>query len=453
MKMKKVIAVAVSFAMAAALMPAVPVNTNAAEKAAITLANGKKAPKKINLGKKYKIAVKGADVSFVSQNEKVITVSKNVIKGIAPGKAKVVAKDSKGKVVAKKKFVVLKRAEKIVVENAKIELEAGATADIKASVSPADSTDALSYESDNQKVAKVDVANGKITAVSAGTAKITVFAKPTKKTKNSSKKNVKATVTVTVTGDGGEAAEKVDKTVKELIQEVEKSAEVLSTTSIGFILPNLKTDVSDKTVSVVNKKTSAALKIKSVMYSAAGTGIVELENELTEGSYLFYYRKGEKGKEVKIPFDFEPEEEDDEDEESSVSSSDGAVECDITVYVGSTDVTNKTASVDASAGLDVNIKYDPSEYDDSGAGYSEEDTDDDDDEDDEDDSDDSSDVEEADTEGVYSYSTWSKHYAIVCVDGEATVSSGKITTKSDSASFVVLDRVDSYTIAYFTLTK
>ena len=118
MNIKKIIAVGVSVAMAVALIPASPLN--AAEKAAITLKNGKKAPKKIELGKKYKLAVKGKTVKFSSQNEKVVKVSKNTITGIAPGKAKIVAKDASGKVVAKKKFVVLKRATKITVENSKV---------------------------------------------------------------------------------------------------------------------------------------------------------------------------------------------------------------------------------------------------------------------------------------------------------------------------------------------
>ena len=458
MNIKKIIAVGMSVAMAVALIPASPLNANAAEKAAITLKNGKKAPKKIELGKKYKLAVKGKTVKFSSQNEKVVKVSKNTITGIASGKAKIVAKDASGKVVAKKKFVVLKRATKITVENSKLEVEVGKLTGIKATVSPEDSTDVLAYVSDNEKVAKVDAKTGKITGVSEGTANITVYAKATAKTKNKNKKNVKTVVQVTVKGEGSgvDGEEKVDKTVKELIPDVEKSAEALSQTSVGFILPNLKTDVSEKTVSVVSKKTSTALKIKSVMYSAAGTGIVELDEKLTEGNYFFYYRQGEKGNEVKIPFEYEAADEDDDDEESG-STEPGAVECDITVYVGSTDVTNKSAAVNASSGLDVKIKFDPADYDDSGdGGTDEEDTGDEDDDDDEDDSDldDDSDVDdEPDTEGVYGYSTWSKYYAVVCVDGDATVTSGKITTKSDSASFVVLDRIDSYTIAYFTLTK
>ncbi len=454
MKTKKMLAVVVSCAMVCAGLPAVPVNTNAAEKAAITLKNGKKAPKMINAGKKYKLGVKGVKVTFSSKNEKVIKVTKNTIVGVAPGKAKIFAKNADGKVVAKKKFVVLKRADKLTVAKTAVTIGVGGTASVGATVSPADSTDVLSYSTDNAKVAKVD-ASGKITGVSEGKAIITVYAKATKNTKDSDKKNVVSAVQVTVSAEGGQEEETVEKTVKELIPDVEKSAEVLSSTSIGFILPNLKTDVSATTVSIVSKKTSAALKIKSVLYSAAGTGIVELESALVDGNYIFYYKQGVKGEEVKIPFEFEAEEPDEDDEESA-SLPEGAVECDIAVYVGSSDVTNKTASVNASSGLDIKIKFDPSDYsDDGGAGYSDEDDGSDDDEDDEDldEEYDEDEPDEPDTEGVFGYSTWSKYFAVVCVDGEATISAGKVTTTSDSASFVVLDRTDSYTVAYFTLTK
>ena len=449
MKIKKILAVAMSFAMAVAIVPVAPVNTNAAEKAVITLKNGKKAPKKINAGKKYKLAVKGVKVTFSSKNEKVIKVTKNTIVGVAPGKAKIMAKNADGKVVAKKKFVVLKRAEKVTVAKTALTIGVGKTASVGAAVSPADSTDVLSYSTDNAKVAKVD-ASGKITGVSEGKAIITVYAKATKKTKDNNKTNVISAVQVTVSSEEDVLSgnDQVENTVEELITDVQKSAEALSSTSVGFILPNLKTDVSSSTVSVVSKKTSAALKIKSVMYSAAGTGIVELESALTDGNYIFYYKQGVKGEEVKIPFEFEAADPDDVEYDLP----EGAVECDIAVYVGSTDVTNRSASVNASSGLDITIGFDPADYsDDGGEGYSEED-DGSDDEDDEDE-DDEDEPDEPDTEGVFGYSTWSKYFAVVCVDGEAAVDSGKVTTVSDKASFVVLDRTDSYTVAYFTLTK
>lgn len=65
------------------------------------------------------------------------------------------------------------RAEKIILDKDHIELKVGQTANIKASVEPAEADQKLIYQSGNEKVAAVDD-KGTITAVSAGEVEITI---------------------------------------------------------------------------------------------------------------------------------------------------------------------------------------------------------------------------------------------------------------------------------------
>ena len=127
-------------------------------------------------------------ISFSSSDKKVATVSKKgVVKGIKAGTAKITIKSGSKKVVVTvtvKKAVV--KTTKITVPSKKITVKKGKKVTLKPVLTPANSTQGITYSTSNKKVATVSK-KGVVKGVKAGTAKITI--------KSGSKKVV---VTVTV---------------------------------------------------------------------------------------------------------------------------------------------------------------------------------------------------------------------------------------------------------------
>lgn len=115
------------------------------------------------------------NVIYTSSNDKVATVDKDgKVTAVAVGKATITAKvgeftDTVEITVPEVKATALD----VKVDNTT--LNVGDSAQITATVTPADSTDAITYESSNGKVVTVE-ANGKVSAVGAGVATITVKA-------------------------------------------------------------------------------------------------------------------------------------------------------------------------------------------------------------------------------------------------------------------------------------
>lgn len=122
-----------------------------------------------------KEATEDTTVTYTSSNDKVATVDKDgKVTAVAVGKATITAKvgeftDTVEITVPEVKATALD----VKVDNTT--LNVGDSAQITATVTPADSTDAITYESSNGKVVTVE-ANGKVSAVGAGVATITVKA-------------------------------------------------------------------------------------------------------------------------------------------------------------------------------------------------------------------------------------------------------------------------------------
>lgn len=168
----------------------------------ITLKSGAAAPNTVYAGHSYTLAVKGTSVKFYSSNKSVATIGMTTgkMKVIAPGSVKITAKSKKtGKAVASKTFTVLQRATTVKAECGEIYLsQIGDNATIKASLTPATSTDVIRFVSTDKNIAKVGSTSGKVTAVEKGKTTIKIYAKATKATSNSSKYNKVAAVDVYV---------------------------------------------------------------------------------------------------------------------------------------------------------------------------------------------------------------------------------------------------------------
>ena len=112
-------------------------------------------------------------VTWSTSDDKVATVKDGVVTAVGYGKATITAKV--GELTDTVEITVLERpATALDVKADKTELKVGETATITTTVTPADTTDAITYESSNGKVVTVD--NGKVTAVGAGNATVTVKA-------------------------------------------------------------------------------------------------------------------------------------------------------------------------------------------------------------------------------------------------------------------------------------
>ena len=152
----------------------------------------KKAPKTMNVGdvKQLKVTVKpsGATdvVTFKSSKKSVISVAKNgVMTANKPGTAKITVKAGKKKATIK--VTVKQPATDITLNKTEVTIKKGKTFKLKATLTPKNSTDKVTYKSSKKNVATVDK-KGVIKAKKKGTTTITV------KTASGKKATCKVTV-------------------------------------------------------------------------------------------------------------------------------------------------------------------------------------------------------------------------------------------------------------------
>ena len=119
-----------------------------------------------------------AEWSVVAEPQGCVTVEDGNVTAVAPGSATVTA--TAGEVSASCKVTVTQPANEIVIdfaasgiEGEDLTLNVGETKTIAVTVTPANSTDKLTWSSSNAEIATVD-SEGKITAVKAGEATVTV---------------------------------------------------------------------------------------------------------------------------------------------------------------------------------------------------------------------------------------------------------------------------------------
>lgn len=132
----------------------------------------------------YKVDPEGAEISnisYVSSNEEIFTVADGKVHGVGEGTAKLTmtaANAGNTKLTAECTVTVSAKkipAESVTIDKTTLDLEVEGTAALKATVTPADSTDNVVWSSSNEDIAKVDQ-TGKVTAVAVGTADITATA-------------------------------------------------------------------------------------------------------------------------------------------------------------------------------------------------------------------------------------------------------------------------------------
>ena len=250
-KFAKKLALFLALALTLTLVQATPV-VNAASK--ITLKSGAAAPASVYAGHSYTLKVAGTAVKFFSSNKKVATIGMTTgkFKPVAPGSVKITAKSKKtGKAVATKTFKVLQRSTSVAADQTEVYLgKVGDTATVKATLTPATSTDVVKFFSADKTIATVGMTSGKVTAKKEGKTTISVYAMATKATSKSSKYNKVATVDVYVGA------------VLDTVAQV-------STTEIKV---TFKTDVADKTFApadftVTKDETGVTEAVKAVAVS------------------------------------------------------------------------------------------------------------------------------------------------------------------------------------------
>ncbi len=248
------------------------VDTNAVSAASkITLKSGAAAPASIYTGHSYTLKVAGTSVYFYTNNKSIATIGKTTgkMKVIAPGTVKITAKSRKtGKAVATKSFKVLQRATAITPNQTDLYLGAvGETAKLKASLTPATSTDVIKFYSANKSIATVGVTSGKVTAKGEGATTISVYALATRKTAKSNKYNKVATVNVFV---GTSMAYAVQKT----------------TTDIELTFNSNVASVKASDFTVTNNLTKQIIAVKSATVSTTDKKVVTLTtyNEMKDGA-------------------------------------------------------------------------------------------------------------------------------------------------------------------------
>ena len=162
------------------------------------------------------------NVSWSSDNESVATVDANgKITAVAAGAATITVTTEDGSKTASCEVTVVEAppvtvdVESVSLNNVALELTAGESETLAATVNPADATNKnISWSSNKEAVATVD-ANGKVTAVAAGTATITVTAaNGTSETEDD--KTATCTVTVTAKKTSPEIPEEGPAFVKDI---------------------------------------------------------------------------------------------------------------------------------------------------------------------------------------------------------------------------------------------
>jgi len=192
-------------------------------------------------------------VVWESSNTSVATVVDGKITAVAPGKATITA--TAGSAAAICSVTVTAPATAITLSKTEVELKKGAYVTLTATLTPANSTDSVTWESSDTSVATVS--GGKITAVAPGTATITATAG-----------SVSATCTVTVIAPA--TAIKLDKT-SATVKEGE------SITLTATVTPSYSTDTvtwksSDTSVATVaDGKVTAVAPGKATITATAGS--------------------------------------------------------------------------------------------------------------------------------------------------------------------------------------
>ena len=115
-------------------------------------------------------------ITFSSDNTNVATVSENgtIKAGYTYGTANITAKTTSG-LSANIKVTVVKPANTITLNKSALEISAGKSERLTATISPSDSTDNIVWTSDNTDVAAVDK-DGNVTGIKKGTATVTAKA-------------------------------------------------------------------------------------------------------------------------------------------------------------------------------------------------------------------------------------------------------------------------------------
>ena len=176
-------------------------------------------------------------VIWSSSNEKVATVSDGTVTAVSKGTATVTAKA--GDKTATCTVTVKVPASKVTLNTKQIYMVKGKSVNVKATVTPSDTTDRTSWSTSNKKVATVK--NGKISAKQTGKATVTV--------KAGSKK---ATVKVNVVSKAKKAT-KVTLNKKKATLKVKKTLSLKTTLKPSSSTDTLKWTSSNKKVAKVDK--------------------------------------------------------------------------------------------------------------------------------------------------------------------------------------------------------
>ena len=198
---KKIVAVLLIAVVLLTGMTVIRPETAQAASKKITLKSGKAAPATVYAGHSYNLKVAGVKVKFTTSNKKIATIGATTgkMKAVAPGRVTITAKNAKsGKVVAKKTFTVLQRAKSVAADAELHFYGIDETATVKATLTPATSTDVVRFTTADKTIATVGATSGKVTAKKYGKTTINVYAKATKATANSNTSNKVTTVTVYV---------------------------------------------------------------------------------------------------------------------------------------------------------------------------------------------------------------------------------------------------------------
>ena len=216
---------------------AVPTSASAATATKVVKQGGGTAPAVLYVGDKgtdYGLSktFKGNKYTWTISNSAIATINKSgVVTAKAPGTVtiKVTARNSKGKWLAAftHKVKVNLRATSVDIGADDFTLVMGQEKDLNAVKTPAKSTDALKYVSDNTEVATVDAKTGVVKTVGVGEATITVLSKATSTSADTSKYNKKDTVKVTVV-DGIQSIKQTTPTKIEVSFATDQSAKLTS---------------------------------------------------------------------------------------------------------------------------------------------------------------------------------------------------------------------------------
>lgn len=186
----------------------VPTSASAATATKVVKQGGGAAPAVLYVGDKgtdYGLSktFKGTKYTWTISNSKIATINKSgVVTAKTPGTVtvKVTARNAKGKWLAAftQKVKINLRATSVDIGADDFTLVMGQEKDLNAVKTPAKSTDALKYVSDNTAVATVNAKSGVVKTVGVGEATITVLSKAVSTSADTSKYNKKDTVKVTV---------------------------------------------------------------------------------------------------------------------------------------------------------------------------------------------------------------------------------------------------------------